>query len=154
MEIRRIQPEDINSVVEMWVEFMDDQHQYDDFFERSPEGEIRLKDRLHEYLRDVNYLLAGAFYGTELAGYVLAQISDHPPFFRRTQFCNLRHLYIKETYRNQQYGKALVEFTKEWSRQKGIHRIELLVAAKNKNAISFYYDQGFDDFCLLLAQEI
>lgn len=154
MEIRRIQPEEVNTVVQMWVDFVDDQFQYDDFFIRSPEGQLNLKNKLHEYLRDVNYLIAGAFVGAEMVGYILAQVSEHPPFFERRQFCNLRHLFVREEYRNKNYGAELIRFTKEWAKQKGLNRIELLVAAKNERAIRFYHNHGFKNFCMVLSHDL
>ena len=151
MEIRRILSEEINTIVKMWVDFVADQRQYDDFFVTSTEGQLKLKNKLHEYLKDDDYLLIGAFEENELTGYLLAQISEHPPFFENTRFCNLRHIYIVENHRDKGYGSKLVNYAKEWAIQKGINRIELLVAASNKKAIQFYYNHGFNDFCFLLA---
>jgi ribosomal protein S18 acetylase RimI-like enzyme len=154
MEIRKIHPEEINEVVRMWKEFVDNQYQYDDFFVRSPEGMIHLKNKLHEYQKDDHYLLIGAFNGSEVAGYILAQVSEHPPFFNNKRFCNVRHVFVKEKYRNQKYGENMMLYTKNWALSKGIKRLELLVAANNDRAIRFYHNMGFKDFCKVLSLEI
>ena len=154
MEIRAVQPEEINTIVDMWVDFVDDQYQYDDFFIRNPEGKINLKNKLHHYVKDDDYLLIGAIKDNKIAGYVLAQVSEHPPFFETSKFCNIRHVFLKPEYRNKKYGTKLMQYTIEWAKEKGVERAELLVAAKNEDAIRFYRNLGFNDFCLVMTKNL
>ena len=154
MEIRRIFSEEINEVVKLWTALVNDQFQYDPFFVTDSEGQLNLKNRLHTYVKDNNYLITGAFHEAELVGYALAQISEHPPFFKVSRYCNLRHVFVKENYRNIGIGNNLVKYIKEWAKQKGVNRIELLVASENIDAIRFYHNHGFNNFGLVLTQNL
>ncbi len=154
MDIRKVKHSELNDVVDMWKELADDQFQYDNFFVRSPHGHINMKNQMKGYLKDNNCLLLGSFLNEKMIGYALAQISEYPPYFENTRYCNLRHIFVKPSYRNIKYGAQIVQYVKNWAKEKGVKRIELLVASKNDNAIRFYRNLGFYDFIKQMAFDI
>ena len=82
----------------------------------------------------------------KILGYALAQVSYHPPVLKNTKFCLLTDIVVIDEFRGQGIGKQLFEEVKNWSKEKGVNRIELKVAPGNKLGYTFYSRLGFKDY--------
>ena len=81
------------------------------------------------------------FRGAELAGYFALTFCFSLEFHGR--FALLDELYLREPYRRQKLGKAVVTFAEETCKKTGIKALRLEVARENVAAQSLYHASGF-----------
>lgn len=145
MEIRPIKQEEISLVAAMWKTFAEDQFQYSRIFQRSPDWQYHLEQTFRKSISDPDFLLAGAFCDAQLTGYVFAQVIEYPAFLNEIRHCNIRHLYVEDGHRNKKHGEQLLSHAINWSKNKGVNRIEVMVFSGNENACRFYNRHGFEE---------
>jgi RimJ/RimL family protein N-acetyltransferase len=92
------------------------------------------------------------FAATENSLYLVAEVGDRIIGFlnckggkrKATRHVTLLSISLDEAWRNQGVGSRLMAHAMEWARNTGIiHRIELLVFARNEMAIHLYQKFGF-----------
>jgi ribosomal protein S18 acetylase RimI-like enzyme len=81
------------------------------------------------------------FRGAELAGYFALTFCFSLEFHGR--FALLDELYLREPYRRQKLGKAVVGFAEDLCRKAGIQAVRLEVGRDNEGAQSLYRAVGF-----------
>ncbi|MCU1219292.1 MAG: hypothetical protein JWN42_489 [Candidatus Angelobacter sp.] len=81
------------------------------------------------------------FRGAELAGYFALTFCFSLEFHGR--FALLDELYLREPYRRQKLGKAVVGFAEDLCRKAGIKAVRLEVGRENEGAQSLYRAVGF-----------
>ena len=83
------------------------------------------------------------FRGTELAGYFALTFCFSFEFHGR--FALFDELYLREPYRRQKLGKAVVVFVEDLCRKAGIKALRLEVGRENQPAQSLYLASGFKE---------
>ena len=83
------------------------------------------------------------FRGTELAGYFALTFCFSFEFHGR--FALFDELYLREPYRRQKLGKAVVAFVEDLCRKDGIKALRLEVGRENQPAQSLYLASGFKE---------
>jgi ribosomal protein S18 acetylase RimI-like enzyme len=83
------------------------------------------------------------FRGNELAGYFALTFCFSLEFHGR--FALLDELYLREAFRRQKLGKAVVAFAEDLCRKAGIHALRLEVRRENQPAQSLYQSAGFKE---------
>lgn len=123
-------------MLEMMREFYAQQHML--FVEAAATRAIKkvLDDSRHGEI----YLI---FRGAELAGYFAVTYCFSLEFHGR--FALLDELYLREPYRRQKLGKAVVAFAEEMCRKAGIKALRLEVGRENQAAQSLYRGSGFGE---------
>jgi len=81
------------------------------------------------------------FRGTELAGYFALTFCFSLEFHGR--FALFDEIYLREPYRRQKLGKAVVAFAEELCKKAGIKAVRLEVGRENLSAQSLYNVAGF-----------
>jgi GNAT superfamily N-acetyltransferase len=81
------------------------------------------------------------FRGTELAGYFALTFCFSLEFHGR--FALFDEIYLREPYRRQKLGKAVVAFTEDLCRKAGVKALRLEVGLENHGAQSLYRATGF-----------
>jgi ribosomal protein S18 acetylase RimI-like enzyme len=83
------------------------------------------------------------FRGPELAGYFVLTFCFSLEFHGR--FGLLDELYLREPFRRQKLGKAVVAFAEDLCRKAGIEALRLEVGRENQPAQSLYRTAGFKE---------
>jgi ribosomal protein S18 acetylase RimI-like enzyme len=83
------------------------------------------------------------FRGAELAGYFALTFCFSLEFHGR--FALLDEIYLREPFRRQKLGKAVVAFAEEASRKAGVKALRLEVGRENHGAQSLYRAAGFKE---------
>jgi ribosomal protein S18 acetylase RimI-like enzyme len=83
------------------------------------------------------------FRGDGLAGYFALTFCFSLEFHGR--FALLDELYLREAFRRQKLGKAVVAFAEDLCRKAGIHALRLEVGRENQPAQSLYQSAGFKE---------
>jgi len=81
------------------------------------------------------------FRGTELAGYFALTFCFSLEFHGR--FALLDELYLREPFRRQKLGKAVVAFAEDLCKKAGVKALRLEVGRENHGAQSLYRTAGF-----------
>jgi len=112
-------------------------------------GAIRECDYLEELMQnpDTSFLIAEVIVSgmCSIAGYIVAYVREPRlvPVLRPERLVLIDTLVVGNEYRRQGVGKALLEATHAWSKQKGVSAIELNVYEFNQSAIHFYEEMGY-----------
>jgi GNAT superfamily N-acetyltransferase len=83
------------------------------------------------------------FRGAELAGYFALTFCFSLEFHGR--FALLDEIYLREPYRRQKLGKAIVAFAEDLCRKAGVKALRLEVGRENQGAQSLYRATGFKE---------
>ena len=83
------------------------------------------------------------FRGTELAGYFALTFCFSLEFHGR--FALLDELYLREAFRRQKLGNAVVAFAEDLCRKAGVKALRLEVGRENQGAQSLYRAAGFKE---------
>ena len=119
--VRRVQPQDIFSVITLAFETLPERYNpviFNQFYESFPEGFL---------VAEINHIIIGFIIG----------VKQNPRCAR------ILMLSIHKNYRRQHIGTALLTKFLEEMQNYQINRIELEVRTTNNNAITFYKKHGF-----------
>ena len=61
------------------------------------------------------------------------------------RYAKWMEFYVHPAYRGKNIGTKLLNFSKEWTRQRGLEYLELTVLEQNKRAAALYRREGFYD---------
>jgi ribosomal protein S18 acetylase RimI-like enzyme len=127
---------EIPTLLEMMHEFYSQQHmQFDE-----PAASLAATKALNNPDLAQIYLI---FRGGELAGYFALTFCFSLEFHGR--FALLDEIYLREAYRRQKLGKAVVVFAEDLCRKAGIEAVRLEVGRENLGAQSLYRAAGFKE---------
>jgi ribosomal protein S18 acetylase RimI-like enzyme len=128
--------QELPALLEMMREFYSQQHMR--FDETGASGAINklLQSPGHGPV----YLI---FRGNALAGYFALTFCFSLEFHGR--FALLDELYLREPYRRQKLGKAVVAFSEDLCKKAGIKAVRLEVSRENPGAQSLYGAAGFKE---------
>ena len=90
----------------------------------------------------------------EIVGYLCGSIEDALSYRSFERLADLGDMFVLLQYRNAGIGSALVKSFKLWSKEQGVKRIRVEVTAQNSKALSFYSENGFEHYNVVMEQEI
>jgi ribosomal protein S18 acetylase RimI-like enzyme len=98
----------------------------------------------NDYLKNIikNQVVFLAIVNNEIVGYLAGSICS---VNAKQKLARLDNVFILEDYRNYGVGSELINKFKIYSLGEGMENIEVTTFAKNKNAISFYLKNGFEE---------
>ena len=128
--------QEVPALLAMMREFYSQQHmQFDE-----PAASLAITKALDNPDRAQIYLI---FRGAELAGYFALTFCFSLEFHGR--FALLDELYLREGFRRQKLGKAVVAFAEDLCRKAGVKALRLEVGRENLPAQSLYRATGFKE---------
>ena len=68
------------------------------------------------------------------------------PFMKERDFLDIDEFCVDETHRRKGVATQMIEFIKDFAKEKGFHRIELNMWEFNESALAFYEAAGFETF--------
>lgn len=128
--------QELPTLLEMMREFYSQQHmQFDEAAaSRAVNSVLENPDLAQIYL---------VFRGAELAGYFALTFCFSLEFHGR--FALLDELYLREPFRRQKLGKAVVAFAEDLCRKTGVKALRLEVGRENQGAQSLYRAAGLKE---------
>ncbi len=146
IKIRKAKTDDIPDILEIWKDFMDYHKPFDPFWSRKENAPELVGKFIKTILKNEKSLVLVAEYDKKIIGYQIAQLMEHPPILEKYKYCLINDIAVVEEFRGQGIGKLFFIEAVSWSKNKGIDRIELQVAAGNKRAIHFYEKLGLKPY--------
>lgn len=154
MQIRKLEENDLEDLIQIWINLMNFHKKIDPFFTRAYDGHLKFYDYIKSIISKENFCVIVGIENNKIIGYAITEITSHPPVIEKTKHCVITDIILLEEYRNKGYGKQLFEYLKNWAKVKGIDRLELQVAQDNTSAYEFYKKLGFDDYMHKMYLEI
>jgi GNAT superfamily N-acetyltransferase len=90
-----------------------------------------------------------AINNNEIVGYLAG--SSCSLSYTKSKFAKLDNIFVLEDYRKYGIGTKLINKFKQHCLNNGMETIKVTTYAKNKNAISFYLKNGFDEWDITLS---
>ena len=143
MIVRTANPNDVDELVELWIEFMDYHCALDSGFVRAPDASARWAEYISGKLIDPAFRVLVAETDECIAGYVVAAVVDYPPIITIENYGFLQEIAVRDSYRNAGVGKQLYKAAEAWLRDQGICQIEVKVDVVNSVARGFWDSAGF-----------
>jgi GNAT superfamily N-acetyltransferase len=135
------------SIAALYEEF----EAYNQAFEQrtlAPDWQRRLRERLRLH-GDRAVLLAND--GASAAGFIVAGIRREDGLAAQTTGY-LSFAYVREQYRRQGIGRALLAEAEAWCRERGAPRVELDVFMENAAGREFWQDCGYRPISMTLTK--
>ena len=152
--IREAVQSDLQTVVELWKEYMDFHADRDPLLRRSATCHQLIVEEFHERVSDDKSLLLVAETNGVLVGTCLARIAKRPPVFEKLEYGFISDLAVTQSHRRSGIGERLLQQAKEWLAANGIDRIELRVVVSNEVASAFWRKMGFKPYMETLCLEM
>ncbi len=144
----------VHDIVEIWKDFMDFHRDIDELFTRREGGHVNFERHVRELMASEDAVVLVAKEGELVVGYSIAQVNAYPPIFTRERYGFISDVAVRAGHRRRGLGTSLVESMLEWLKARGLSRIELRVAAKNRVGNQFWKKLGFNDYVQILYLDI
>ena len=148
--------DDASAAAALWMRSAEEHTAYDPVYATSPDAEKIMR----RFLADLSssshscLLVAEAPDGSgEIVGFLSGEIREGSPAFSPKTWAAVEDIYVTQTYRSQGIGRALVDASVEWAREKGVDGVSLQVAAGNARARKFYDGLGFREVSVYEVKE-
>lgn len=80
----------------------------------------------------------------EIIGFSHGSIRLSPDYLGNKKMGVITHVHVKDAYRKNKSGTALVKALEGWFEKQQVHSVELQVLSANNSAISFWEKLGYD----------
>lgn len=145
--IRKARFDDIDRIVELWMEMMSDHHGFEPRLVLTANAAV-------EYRKYASYYIAHAdssvyvaeLSNKEVVGYCLAFISQNLPMFEPETYGFISDLVVTEKQKRQGIGAALMSHVKQWFQRRAVKNIQLQVYSHNTAGKQFWKKIGFENF--------
>jgi ribosomal protein S18 acetylase RimI-like enzyme len=143
--IREITADDVDELARLLVEVNDLHAEALPHIYQPVTVDDRTTDFLRSLLADQGNVLFVAEDAGQLVGYVAFRLVDAPstPLHVPRRWVAIDTVVVRAAFRRQGIGEALVGRVHEWALEHGIDQVELVVAAFNAAAITFYETLGY-----------
>ena len=107
-----------------------------------------LQDYIYVIWDDPEQDIAVAEMDGKIAGFAVLHHIRRPenPFMFERDFLDIDEFCVDEACRRQGVASAMIEFIKDYARERGFHRLELNMWEFNRDALLFYEAAGFTTF--------
>ena len=105
---------------------------------------------LIDHLSTNTCIAYGAFEGSEIIGYIWA----YPHSFREEKRMYISECTVKEGYRNNGIGKAMISLVEQRAKESGFPAIYLHAEAGSMDAVRFYESAGYKKERIQFRKEI
>lgn len=162
VSIRKANPEDIDVIVDMWVEFMGNHDEIvlkenpelKSFIVRKENAPENYREFAQKHMKaeDGEVFIAEA--DGDIAGFALVFVKDEIPVFEIEKIGYISDLFVKEKFRGMKVGSKLMEESIKWLKEKGLEYVSIGMYPDNKLAHSFYEKWGFFDYHVDMRKKI
>ena len=114
-----------------------------------------LTDEGKEYFKDLinNHYVIVALLNDKVVGYLAGSIEEKGSY-ELVQYGEINNMLVTDECRGTGVGRKLIDNFKEYCKNQNINNIKVVASFKNKDAINFYYKNGFKEFDLTLTMSI
>ncbi|MCX6816185.1 MAG: GNAT family N-acetyltransferase [Candidatus Aenigmarchaeota archaeon] len=162
LTIRKAKLSDLKTVVELFEEFMEDEHR--NAVRQNPKARpylIRKKNSTDIFrkwaiknIKSKNNAILLPEVNGKAAGYILIFIKKDVPIYTVGRIGYISDLFVKKEFRRMKIGSRLMNESIKWFKKRGLKHISLNVYDGNKNARAFYEKHGMFYYHLEMRRKI
>ncbi len=145
VDIRNAKSEDVQGIVEIWIESARYHGDLDPRLEMNVDARQPIVEFHEKQLIADNTLFLVAVVKKQIVGYILARVIQTPPFHPRPAIGFIDGIAVSSTFRRQGIGSQLYDAAIEWFKAQNINRIQTTVAEKNPQARFFWRRKGYSE---------
>jgi GNAT superfamily N-acetyltransferase len=143
--VRPARPQEIDRVAALWGLITDHHAGLDPLFRMRSgvvaEGELR--ELLRALRRDPDVEIFVFDQAGTPEGMCIVRIDRAPPILEETERAEITDVGVRPEWRRRGVGRLLVEAAQTWVRERGVARIEIQVAAGNREGQAFWRALGY-----------
>ena len=107
-----------------------------------------LRDFINVIFKDPEQDIIVCEQNGEIAGFAVVHhiVKPENPFMKERDFLDIDEFCVDERWRRRGVATKMIEYIKDYAKEKGLHRIELNMWEFNEAALAFYEAAGFETF--------
>jgi len=90
----------------------------------------------------------------EIVGYLAGGIIKSETYRIIPSMVELENMFILEEHRSSGVGKKLYDKFMQWCKTQKVNKVRVVASSKNKKGIKFYLDSGFEEYSLMMEQDL
>jgi len=90
----------------------------------------------------------------KVVGYIIGGLREAESYRNNLDIAELETMYVEPKYRSQGIGTRFVDKFENWAEQREADRMRVEVTSQNKKGISFYEDNGLEDYARIMEKEL
>ena len=153
-QIRRARQEDLEAVLDLWLEMMRYHGRLDPRFAPADNARDAFHNTMREWIGAAAKRVLVAVADGQVVGYAIGSIAENPPILKLRHFGHVSDICVPPEWRRQGIGRRLFGALRKWFRSRGLAVVQLNVAALNPAAQAFWREMGFQDHMDRMWQEI
>jgi len=143
--VRPARPQEIDRVAALWGLITDHHAELDPLFRmrRGPVADGELRELLRALRRDPDVEIFVFDQNGTPEGLCIVRIDRAPPILEETERAEITDVGVRPDWRRRGIARQLVEAAQAWVRDRGVARIEIQVAAGNREGQAFWRALGY-----------
>jgi GNAT superfamily N-acetyltransferase len=152
--VRRGTRADLDALVALWLALTRYHVHFESLFMLRPGAEAEVRRLIEAQLRDPETLVLLHAPASGPDGLCLVRVDRAPPIHPEVVRAEITDLYVADASRRRGVGRALAEAALGWVGARGIARVEVRVAARNRDGHAFWQALGFEPFVDVLHRRL
>jgi ribosomal protein S18 acetylase RimI-like enzyme len=152
--LRRARSSDLPRLGELWIEIATHHGPLDPLFSLRPGAAPQVERLFRAVLDDPDAAVFVWEVPDDLLGFCAVRIDRAPPILQETRRAEITDLGVSAAARRGGIGRELFGAALAWAKERGIERLEVRVAARNREGQAFWRRLGFDDLIDVLHRRV
>lgn len=152
MDIRKVNINDYNGVINLYKQLYDAEKVFDDNLARTYKVDENEEKKIKKRIKSRKEIFLVAELDDKIVGLIDGYIIESIHFKENVAY--LDHLCVDEKYRNNDIGSKLIEEFSKISKTKGAKYIKLNAFENNEPAVNLYNKQGFEKYSIFYMKKI
>ncbi len=146
--VRNARQEDLDALVELWVELTDFHRQLDSYYTARADANQKMAEYFAKQIDSDRAVVLVAEVDHAIAGYLMADIAHPPPVFEGPDYVMITDTCVRASVRRRGVGAKLVTTLMSVARERRIERVDVGYAACNALSTAFWTKMGFEPFSI------
>ena len=152
--LRLARAADLSRLTELWIEIAAHHTALDPLFTLRPGAELEVQRLIAGLFGDPDGAIFVWEAPDDLLGFCAVRVDLAPPILVETRRAEITDLGVSGPARRRGIGRELVGAALAWAKGRGVARLEVRVAAWNREGQAFWRSLGFDDLMDVLHRPL
>ena len=144
-EIRLASPDDVDALVDLWLELAETHERLDPRFKLVKNAQTIWRKHILSVMGNQDCRVLVAVEAGDVVGFINGSIGKRPAIFLDRIHGSIDDLYVDKSHRRLGIATRLVEELLDWFRLKGITRYQTSFSVRNPEAEAFWKSAGFEE---------